>query len=64
MIPVNPAAFEVYKILRPLVFSTDTEFVNWTGLNAVIISNWNILHGRGAQPQNEGERIIHRLYVK
>lgn len=64
MIPVNHAAYEVNKILRPLVFSTNTDLVNWTGSNAVIISNWNILHGRGAQPQNEGERIIHRLYVK
>lgn len=64
MTPVNHAAFEVNKILRPLVFSTNTDFVNWTGSNAVIISNWNILHGRGDQPQDEGERIIYRLYVK
>jgi hypothetical protein len=64
MIPVNQAAFEALKVLRPLVFSTETDIVNWTGSNAVIISNWNILHGRGPQPINEGERIIHRLYIK
>jgi hypothetical protein len=64
MTPVNQAAIEINKILRPLVFSTNIDSVNWTGSNAVIISNWTILHGRGDQPQNEGDRIIHRLYIK
>ncbi len=64
MKPVNDAAYEVNKILKPLVFTPNTDFVNWTGSNAVVVSNWNILHGRGIQPHNEGERIIHRLYIK
>jgi hypothetical protein len=64
MSPVNSAAIEITNILKPLVFSEETDFVNWSGSNAVIISNWTILHGRGAQPKNEGERIIYRLYIK
>jgi hypothetical protein len=64
MTPVNSAAIEINEILKPLVFTTETEYVNWSGSNAVIISNWTILHGRGAQPQNEAERIIYRLYIK
>jgi hypothetical protein len=64
MKPVNDAAIEVNKVLKPLVLTPNTDFVNWTGSNAVVVSNWNILHGRGMQPYNEGERIIHRLYIK
>lgn len=63
MTPVNKAAIEISKILRPLVFASETDFVTWNGSNAVVISNWTILHGRGIQPQNEGERIIYRLYI-
>ncbi len=64
MTPANQAACEVDKILRPLMFNENTDRINWSGNNAAIISNWNILHGRGPQPQNEGVRIIERLYVR
>jgi hypothetical protein len=64
MTPANQSAYEVDKILRPLVFNENTDRINWSGNNAAIISNWNILHGRGPQPLNEGVRIIERLYVR
>jgi alpha-ketoglutarate-dependent taurine dioxygenase len=64
MTPANHAANEVEKILRPLAFQKTTDQITWSGNNAAIISNWDILHGRGSQPSNEGERIIERLYVR
>jgi hypothetical protein len=64
MIPVNRAAFDVDKIIRPLVFNQNTEQINWTGNNAIIISNWSAFHGRGPQPPDEGSRVVERLYVR
>lgn len=64
MKPANKSAIESQKVLRDLVFTTDTESINWTGSNAVIISNWRVLHGRGNSPENEGQRTIERLYVR
>jgi len=64
MTPANHAAYVVDKILRPLVFQKTTDQITWSGKNAAIISNWDILHGRGSQPMNEGDRIIERLYVR
>jgi alpha-ketoglutarate-dependent taurine dioxygenase len=64
MTPVNRAAYEVNKLLKMLVFDKEPYCINWTGNNAVILSNWDVLHGRGPQPFNEGERIIERIYVR
>lgn len=64
MSPANTAAIEVDKVLRPLVNSGRTDCINWSGDTAVILSNWNVLHGRGPEPRDEGTRIIERLYVR
>lgn len=64
MTPANDAAHEVNRILKPLVFSEDVYNIPWSGSNAVIISNWMTLHGRGPQPENEGDRVIERIYVR
>lgn len=63
MTPANKAASEVNEYLRPLIFSENTESIKWTGSNAIVFSNWDILHGRDKEPVNEGERTILRLYV-
>jgi len=64
MSPANNAAIEVDRVLRPLVASGGGESINWSGDMAVVLSNWNVLHGRGPQPPDEGMRIIERLYVR
>jgi hypothetical protein len=64
MYPANEAAVQVNKILRPLVMNNEVESIMWTGDKAVVLSNWTTLHGRGSQPQNEGVRVVERLYVR
>ena len=64
MSPANAAAIEVEKVLRPLVAGGHTDFINWSNNTAVVLSNWNVLHGRGPEPRDEGIRIIERLYVR
>jgi hypothetical protein len=64
MTPVNDAAKKVNSILHPLVCSRNVTNVVWLKDVAVIFSNWNVLHGRGPQPDNEGVRILERLYVR
>ena len=64
MSPVNEAAREVDEALRPLTHASIGETIHWTGDTAVILSNWHVLHGRGPEPQDEGARVIERLYVR
>jgi hypothetical protein len=64
MKPANQAAIEVNDYLRPLVFSKNVKHIKWTGHNAFIFSNWNVLHGRADEPENENDRTILRLYVR
>lgn len=64
MSPANDAAIKVDKILRSMVKKRDVVNINWSGDMAVVLSNWNVLHGRGPEPPKEGIRIIERLYVR
>jgi len=55
------------QLEAPLRAITSTEFgeqIKWSGSNAVIFSNWTVLHGRCAAPEAEGERIVERIYVR
>jgi len=63
MSPANEAANEVHEILRPLV-AARAKCINWSGDMAVVLSNWDVLHGRGPEPPDEGVRVIERLYVR
>jgi hypothetical protein len=63
MLPANDEAVEVDKALRPFSV-TEGERITWSGSAAAVIDNWKCLHGRGAQPLNEGIRIVQRLYVR
>jgi len=63
MIPANPAAQRVADCMRPLVDTDAAEPICWSGDEAVVLANWSALHGRGPQPDNEGERVVERLYV-
>ena len=64
MSPANDAAIEVDRVLRPLVASGRGDCIDWSGDIAVVLSNWNALHGRGPEPHQEGIRVIERLYVR
>lgn len=64
MFPVNKEATYVNKILNQIVRNKASDNIAWSGDQAAIISNWNVLHGRGERPPNEGIRIIERLYVR
>jgi alpha-ketoglutarate-dependent taurine dioxygenase len=64
MSPVNNAAVEVDRALRPLVTAGQADCINWSADIAVVLSNWSVLHGRGSGPCEEGARIIERLYVR
>lgn len=64
MSPANDAAVQIDRILRPLVNSNKVDSINWSDNSAVVLSNWTTLHGRGPEPQDEGIRVIERLYVR
>ena len=63
MRPANKDALNIAKELETLVNSIETEKIFWNNQTAAIIDNWKILHGRGTQPSNEGERVVERLYI-
>lgn len=63
MSPANHAAVEVDRAMRPLA-KTEGNPISWSGDTAAVICNWICLHGRGAQPPDEGIRIVQRLYVR
>ena len=64
MNPANDAAIQVNKALSALVAEKQKNIIEWNDDKALVISNWNVLHGRGSEPENEGERTIERLYVR
>ena len=64
MTPANADAEHVNDILQPLAAADGVPGITWSGNQAVVISNWHVLHGRGPQPPDEGIRVIERLYVR
>ena len=64
MSPANAAAERVNRILRPLVHSAQADSINWSSGLVLVLSNWQVLHGRGPEPPSEGERLIQRVYVR
>ena len=64
MIPVNDAAVKVQELLRPLLLGDRIHYINWTDDLAVVLCNWEVLHGRGPSPPCENGRILERVYVE
>jgi alpha-ketoglutarate-dependent taurine dioxygenase len=60
---MNDAAKDISDELRHLVM-TEGHAIDWTGSTALLINNWIALHGRGDMPEDEGERVIQRIYVR
>jgi len=63
MRPVNAAAMEAQEIVGQLSSSCRVECVNWRDDVAVVLCNWDVLHGRGPAPENEVLRTLERIYV-
>jgi alpha-ketoglutarate-dependent taurine dioxygenase len=63
MSPANKAAVEIRQILGPLLACDRMECIDWNEGMVVVLSNWEVLHGRGPSPLSEGKRILERIYV-
>lgn len=64
MRPVNQSAIEVRARIGRLLVYACPECICWTPELALIISNWDALHGRGPSPPMEMTRILERIYVE
>ena len=63
MLPANSAAREIDEYIRIGLPRTAVKQISWSGEAAVVVANWQSLHGRGPEPSEERERIIQRIYV-
>jgi hypothetical protein len=64
MVPANSSAGQALSILRNIILADGGEPLGWSPTEAIIISNWDALHGRGPAPKDEGHRILERIYVR
>jgi hypothetical protein len=64
MSPVNEAALRVKEMLGSLSTCSRVDCIHWTGHSAVVLCNWEVLHGRGPSPPDENGRILERVYVE
>ena len=64
MQPVNLAARKMRELIPRMVKGAEQDIIKWSHDTAVVISNWNTLHGRGPDPNQEGIRELHRIYVR
>jgi len=63
MFPANETAREIANLLDGSHGALSVEQIAWSGDCAAVISNWEVLHGRGSEPDLEGERVLERIYV-
>lgn len=64
MIPANRAACNVEVALQDALGQTRPEYFEWSERVTLVISNWDLLHGRDLAPENEGVRQMGRVYVR
>lgn len=64
MLPSNDSAIKVQEMLCTLFSCDRINQINWTGDMAVVLCNWEVLHGRGPSPPDEKIRIVERIYVE
>ena len=63
MRPANNSARELDSRLQDAIVDHQPESIQWTDGLAVVVDNWQILHGRGSPPKDEQERNFFRIYV-
>jgi hypothetical protein len=61
--PANNAAREIAKMLDDSLETHPVGQIAWSEDCATVISNWEVLHGRGSEPDQEGIRALERVYV-
>jgi hypothetical protein len=64
MIPVNEAATIIHAELPALLARCKVQRIEWSRDMALIIDNWQLLHGRAEAPAFEQLRILQRIYVE
>jgi alpha-ketoglutarate-dependent taurine dioxygenase len=61
---MNRAAVHVDQFLRLGFAEIEERELEWTQGVAIVMDNWKVLHGRGAMPNGEKQRILERIYVE
>jgi hypothetical protein len=64
MIPANDAAVNVRRTWSAALRNSCAQCIQWSNDMAIVLCNWEVLHGRGPAPPNETERILERIYVE
>lgn len=63
MNPANASAQEVDEYISSGQCGQVIQEIRWSEDLALVIDNWQVLHGRGPEPAREEERILERIYV-
>jgi len=64
MSPINWAAQDARQILEDHLAKVEPITFNWADHAVLVLDNWKVLHGRGAAPEREGERVVSRIYIE
>lgn len=64
MNPANKQAEEFVFYYNLFIQETDLDEFKWSGSNALIVDNWNVLHGRKIVENTKENRRIYRAYVR
>ncbi|MGB1800544.1 MAG: hypothetical protein ACPHLK_06915 [Gammaproteobacteria bacterium] len=63
MKPVNGHAKLFHNKITACLNDIETTSIHWTGNKAVVIDNWNTLHGRGRVNASDKNRNLMRVYT-
>jgi hypothetical protein len=63
MTPANSAARKVDEYICSQLPETAINRIVWSETTAMVVANWQSLHGRGPEPPQEQQRILQRIYV-
>jgi alpha-ketoglutarate-dependent taurine dioxygenase len=61
---VNKPAQELEEILRSILAANPGYCFGWSRNEALVLSNWQVLHSLGSAPEGEGERVLERIYIR
>ena len=64
MNPKNRAAFKFHQQFTDRLKTCEAQSILWTGNKAVILDNWNVVHGREEVGKGQMMRRLMRIYVE
>lgn len=66
MRPANAPALALHNLLPSTIESADRHAFKWSPGVALVLANWEVLHGRGPEPEGERDhdRSLVRVYVR